>query len=120
MPPFSSTIQLALNLITCLPVYFCSRSLTIFLSSPIDKSDLVSDSRILFVAVGLLTGGVVTPGKMALITGSSHVLTGQTATEIHGPHPEAKALVEAALEELAAQGLVARPGEWEDAVASTA
>ncbi len=44
----------------------------------------------------------------------------ETATEIHGPHPEAKALVEAALEELAAQGLVARPGEWEDAVASTA
>ncbi|HSO69572.1 MAG TPA: FGGY-family carbohydrate kinase [Arachnia sp.] len=28
--------------------------------------------------------GVVTPGKMALITGSSHVLTGQTDTEIHG------------------------------------
>ncbi|MEL4358878.1 MULTISPECIES: FGGY-family carbohydrate kinase [unclassified Luteococcus] len=28
--------------------------------------------------------GVVEPGKMALITGSSHVLTGQTDTEIHG------------------------------------
>lgn len=28
--------------------------------------------------------GVVTPGKMALITGSSHVLTGQTDKPIHG------------------------------------
>ncbi|MGA4508181.1 FGGY-family carbohydrate kinase [Propionibacteriaceae bacterium G1746] len=28
--------------------------------------------------------GVVTPGKMALITGSSHVLTGQSADPIHG------------------------------------
>lgn len=28
--------------------------------------------------------GVVTPGKMALITGSSHVITGQSATPIHG------------------------------------
>ncbi len=28
--------------------------------------------------------GVVTPGRMALITGSSHVVTGQTDTEIHG------------------------------------
>lgn len=28
--------------------------------------------------------GVVTPGKMALITGSSHVLTGQSPTQIHG------------------------------------
>ncbi|MDD7384673.1 MAG: FGGY-family carbohydrate kinase [Actinomycetaceae bacterium] len=29
--------------------------------------------------------GVVEPGAMALITGSSHVLTGQTASEIHAP-----------------------------------
>ncbi|WP_127842618.1 FGGY-family carbohydrate kinase [Actinomyces wuliandei] len=29
--------------------------------------------------------GVLSPGSMALITGSSHVLTGQSATEIHGP-----------------------------------
>jgi FGGY-family pentulose kinase len=29
--------------------------------------------------------GVLDPGSMALITGSSHVLTGQSATEIHGP-----------------------------------
>ncbi len=28
--------------------------------------------------------GVLSPGSMALITGSSHVLTGQSATEIHG------------------------------------
>lgn len=28
--------------------------------------------------------GVVTPGKLALITGSSHVLTGQSATQLHG------------------------------------
>ena len=28
--------------------------------------------------------GVLSPGSMALITGSSHVLTGQTDTEIHG------------------------------------
>lgn len=28
--------------------------------------------------------GVLSPGSMALITGSSHVLTGQCATEIHG------------------------------------
>src|SRR5690625_62610 len=28
--------------------------------------------------------GVVQPGRMALITGSSHVLTGQTATAVHG------------------------------------
>lgn len=29
--------------------------------------------------------GVLQPGSMALITGSSHVLTGQSATEVHGP-----------------------------------
>ncbi|MBD4444531.1 xylulose kinase, partial [Xanthomonas citri pv. citri] len=28
--------------------------------------------------------GVLAPGSMALITGSSHVLTGQSDTEIHG------------------------------------
>lgn len=29
--------------------------------------------------------GVVNPGKVALITGSSHVLTGQSAKQLHGP-----------------------------------
>ena len=35
--------------------------------------------------VGALGLGVVEPGKMALITGSSHVMIGQTARPIHAP-----------------------------------